>query len=208
MTDQARLKAADHLFKTSCRFMLSVADLVQLPPPDRNEVAFLGRSNVGKSSLLNALFSRRDIAKTSSTPGRTQQLNYFDFLGKMYLVDLPGYGYAKAPLKEVERWQKVLRMYLRGRPNLRRVFLLIDSRTGLKTSDEEMMKELDTNAVAYQIVLTKTDKISALECTKTAESIERVLEKHPAAHVSILKTSSEKKTGLSEVRAEIADFCV
>ena len=208
MTDQARLKAADHLFKTSCRFMLSVADLVQLPPPDRNEVAFLGRSNVGKSSLLNALFSRRDIAKTSSTPGRTQQLNYFDFLGKIYLVDLPGYGYAKAPLKEVERWQKVLRMYLRGRPNLRRVFLLIDSRTGLKTSDEEMMKELNTNAVAYQIVLTKTDKISALECTKTAESIERVLEKHPAAHVSILKTSSEKKTGLSEVRAEIADFCV
>ena len=208
MTDQVRLNDADHLFKTPCKFMLSVADLEQLPPPDRNEVAFLGRSNVGKSSLLNALFSRRDIAKTSSTPGRTQQLNYFDFLGKMYLVDLPGYGYAKAPLKEVERWQKVLRMYLRGRPNLRRVFLLIDSRTGLKTSDEEMMKELDTNAVAYQIVLTKTDKISALECTKTAESIERALEKHPAAHVSILKTSSEKKMGLSEVRAEIADFCV
>lgn len=207
MTDQARLKAADQLFKTPCKFMLSVADLEQLPPSGKNEVAFLGRSNVGKSSLLNALFSRRDIAKTSSTPGRTQQLNYFDFLGKIYLVDLPGYGYAKAPVKEVERWQKVLRMYLRGRPNLRRVFLLIDSRIGLKASDEEMMKELDTNAVPYQIVLTKTDKVSALECTKTAESIERALEKHPAAHVSILKTSSEKKTGLSEVRAEIVDFC-
>ncbi len=207
MTDNARLEAADQLFKTPCRFMLSVADLVQLPPPDKNEVAFLGRSNVGKSSLLNALFSRRDIAKTSSTPGRTQQLNYFDFLGKIYLVDLPGYGYAKAPVKEVERWQKVLRMYLRGRPNLRRVFLLIDSRIGLKASDEEMMKELDTNAVPYQIVLTKTDKVSALECTKTAESIERALEKHPAAHVTVLKTSSEKKTGLSEVRAEIVDFC-
>lgn len=207
MDDQVRLQKADQLFKTPCRFMLSVANLEQLPEADRSEVAFLGRSNVGKSSLINALFSRRDIAKTSSTPGRTQQLNYFDFLGQIYLVDLPGYGYAKAPQKEVRHWQNILKMYLRGRPNLRRVFLLIDSRIGLKSSDEETMKELDTNAVPYQIVLTKTDKISSAECVKTLENIQHVLEKHPAGLVKILTTSSEKKIGLSEVRAEIADFC-
>lgn len=201
-----RLNEANKLFQTPPQFMLSVAYLEQLPSADKNEVAFAGRSNVGKSSLINALFSRKDIAKTSSTPGRTQQLNYFNFLGKLYLVDLPGYGFAKAPPSEVKRWQNVLKTYLMGRANLRRVFLLVDSRVGLKQVDEDIMKQLDSAAVPYQIVLTKTDKVSLSDLQKVEQKISNVLSKHAAAHNVILKTSAEKKIGLDEVRAEIADF--
>ena len=154
------LQTAAAQFTRPCNFVISVANLVQLPESDFDEVAFAGRSNVGKSSLINALFNQTKLAKTSSTPGRTQQLNFFNFDNKLYLVDLPGYGYAKAPEKLVKQWQVVLKTYLRGRPTLRRVFLLIDSRHGLKKEDREIMKLLDESAVTYQVVLTKIDKIS------------------------------------------------
>lgn len=186
--------------------MLGVASLEQLPPADKVEIAFAGRSNVGKSSLINALFNSKSIAKTSSTPGRTQQLNYFDFLGQMYLVDLPGYGFAKAPPQEVKRWQQVLVAYLKGRANLRRVFLLIDSRVGLKQIDEDIFKTLDEAAVSYQIVLTKIDKISKAELEKVQEDVASKLSKHAAAHTKILATSADKKIGLEELKAEIASF--
>ncbi len=209
MTEKWRseqLSAADAQFARPCDFMLSVAQLVQLPEADLDEVAFAGRSNVGKSSLINALFNQTKLAKTSSTPGRTQQLNFFNFDGKLYLVDLPGYGYAKAPEKLVKQWQKVLKDYLRGRPNLRRVFLLIDSRHGIKTEDLEIMKLLDESAVVYQIILTKIDKISATELQKTQEKVWEELKKHAAAMNEIIATSAEKKIGLNLCRAEICSL--
>ena len=204
--ESAHQNSVQKLFSVPPKFMLSVAKLEQLPPDDKNEVAFAGRSNVGKSSLINALFFRKDVAKTSSTPGRTQQLNYFDFLGKMYLVDLPGYGYAKAPIAEVKRWQNVLTTYLKGRVNLRRVFLAIDSRIGIKDTDEEIFKLLDTAAVPYQIVLTKIDKISAAALEKIKKQILEKLKTHPAAFNEILATSAEKKIGLDDLRTQIASF--
>ena len=203
MTD---LSAANKIFLTPPEFMLSVARLEQLPPDDLNEIAFAGRSNVGKSSLINALFNRKDVAKTSATPGRTQQLNYFCVQKKLYMVDLPGYGYAKAPTAEVKRWQDVLKTYLRGRANLRRVFLLIDSRTGLKKADEDILKLLDESAVPYQIVLTKTDKVSKAAAENLIKDIALKLKNHAAAHTEILATSAEKKLGLDEVRSEISAF--
>jgi GTP-binding protein len=192
------------LFARPCRFMLSVAALTQLPPADLPEAAFVGRSNVGKSSLFNALFNQKDLAKTSSTPGRTQQLNYFNLDERMYLVDLPGYGFAKAPEATVRAWQKMIFAYLRGRPNLRRVFLMVDSRHGLKKTDLDAMKLLDEAAVCYQIVLTKTDKvgINAVECLKAR--LAQDLKTHAAAHRTILATSALKKDGLDELKAEIA----
>ena len=197
---------ANKLFLTPPEFMLSVARLEQLPPDDLNEVAFAGRSNVGKSSLINALFSCKNVAKTSATPGRTQQLNYFCMQNKLYLVDLPGYGYAKAPTSEVKRWQNVLKTYLKGRANLRRVFLLIDSRVGLKKADEDILKLLDEAAVPYQIVFTKTDKVPAAAVEKLKNEISIKLKAHPAAHTKILTTSSEKKLGIDDVRLEISSF--
>jgi len=202
----ADLSAANKIFLTPPEFMLSVARLEQLPPDDLNEIAFAGRSNVGKSSLINALFNRKDVAKTSATPGRTQQLNYFCVQKKLYMVDLPGYGYAKAPTAEVKRWQDVLKTYLRGRANLRRVFLLIDSRTGLKKADEDILKLLDESAVPYQIVLTKTDKVSKAAAENLIKDIALKLKNHAAAHTEILATSAEKKLGLDEVRSEISAF--
>lgn len=196
--EQARLQ-----FLKPCDFMLSVARLEQLPEPDLDEIAFAGRSNVGKSSLINALFNHKKLAKTSSTPGRTQQLNFFNFDSKLYLVDLPGYGYAKAPETMVRQWQVVLKTYLRGRPNLRRVFLLIDSRHGIKAEDAEIMKMLDVAAVSYQIVLTKTDKISSAELEKTIEKTAQEITKHAAALPKIISTSSEKKIGLDILQIEI-----
>ena len=203
-----QMKTAEAQFTRSCDFMLSVAQLSQLPEADLDEVAFAGRSNVGKSSLINALFNQKKLAKTSSTPGRTQQLNFFNFDGKLYLVDLPGYGYAQAPEKLVKQWQKVLKDYLRGRPNLRRVFLLIDSRHGLKAEDLEIMKLLDESAVVYQIILTKIDKISTIELQKTQEKILTELKKHAAAMNEIIATSSEKKQGLDLCKAEICSLII
>ena len=200
------LEAANTQFTKPCNFVISVADLVQLPESDFDEVAFAGRSNVGKSSLINALFNQTKLAKTSSTPGRTQQLNFFNFDNKLYLVDLPGYGYAKAPEKLVKQWQVVLKTYLRGRPTLRRVFLLIDSRHGLKKEDREIMKLLDESAVTYQIVLTKIDKISEKALTSVSTLIREELKKHAAAMPEPLATSSEKKFGLDVLKAEIVSF--
>ncbi|MBO6281401.1 MAG: YihA family ribosome biogenesis GTP-binding protein [Alphaproteobacteria bacterium] len=201
-----QIAEANAQFLRPINFMLSVAQLSQLPDADRDEIAFAGRSNVGKSSLINALFNQKKLAKTSSTPGRTQQLNFFDFDGKLYLVDLPGYGYAQAPEKLVRQWQEILKAYLRGRPNLRRVFLLIDSRHGIKKEDAEIMKMLDVAAVPYQIVLTKADKISSAELDKVVTTVSEELKKHAAALVDIIITSSEKKIGLDICKAEICSL--
>lgn len=204
--EKERLARGRELFNKKCDFVLSVANLNQLPDCDRVEVAFAGRSNVGKSSLINALFGQKKLAKTSSTPGRTQQLNYFNLDDKLYLVDLPGYGFAKAPKDIVKNWQKLINSYLVGRATLRRVFLLIDSRHGIKKIDEEIMEMLDKAAVTYQIVLTKIDKISTKELEKVLTATDRIVREHTAAHVTILKTSSEKNLYLDELKAETADL--
>lgn len=200
------LAAADKLFAGSCEFILGVAKLEQLPLSELPEVAFAGRSNVGKSSLINAVTGRKGLAKTSNTPGRTQQLNYFKLADKLHIVDLPGYGYAQAPESTVRQWQKVIFAYLQGRVNLKRVFLLIDSRHGIKKADTEVMEMLDKAAVTYQLVLTKTDKISSAALTKLKTEIEAETAKHPAAYVRVLATSSEKKQGIDLLRAEIASL--
>lgn len=204
--EKERLARGRELFNKKCDFVLSVANLNQLPDGDRVEVAFAGRSNVGKSSLINALFGQKKLAKTSSTPGRTQQLNYFNLDDKLYLVDLPGYGFAKAPKDIVKNWQKLINSYLVGRATLRRVFLLIDSRHGIKKIDEEIMEMLDKAAVTYQIVLTKIDKISTKELEKVLTATDRIVREHTAAHVTILKTSSEKNLYLDVLKAETADL--
>ena len=204
--EQERLKNGCELFNKKCDFMLSVASLKQLPADDKVEVAFAGRSNVGKSSLINAILGQRKLAKTSSTPGRTQQLNYFNLDNKVYIVDLPGYGFAKAPKDIVKNWQQLINTYLVGRANLRRVFLLIDSRHGIKKIDTEIMDMLDKAAVTYQIVLTKIDKISAKELDKVIENTNKIVSEHTAAHNLVLKTSSEKNLYLEELKAEVFDL--
>lgn len=201
-----RLKKGKDFFNKRCDFVLSVAHLKQLPQDDRVEIAFAGRSNVGKSSLINALFGQKKLAKTSSTPGRTQQLNYFNLDDRLYLVDLPGYGFAKAPKDIVKNWQNLINTYLVGRASLRRVFLLIDSRHGIKKIDEEIMDMLDKAAVTYQIVLTKIDKISTKELEHVIAETNEKVAKHTAAHVLVLKTSSEKNLYLDELKAEVADL--
>ncbi len=201
-----QIYAGRQLFKTPAEFVLGVARLDQLPITDMPEVAFAGRSNVGKSSLINALTEQKGLAKTSNTPGRTQQLNYFNIDNRLHLVDLPGYGYAQAPEKMVKQWQNLIFTYLQGRVNLKRVFLLIDSRHGVKKVDEEIMKLLDKAAVTYQIILTKTDKISAKELEQVIQRTQNVIGKHPAAYVGLIATSSEKAIGLDDVRAEIASL--
>lgn len=201
--DDDTLLNAQKLFSCPCRFMLSAAKFSQIPDANMPEIAFAGRSNVGKSTLFNALFNQKDLAKTSSTPGRTQQLNYFNLNNELYMVDLPGYGYAKAPNETVKEWQALNFEYLRGRPNLRRVFLMVDSRHGLKKIDQLTMELLDDAAVCYQIVFTKSDKISGKELEKLIVQTQLILKDHPAAHQQILATSSTKKTGLENLKAEI-----
>lgn len=202
----AEIENARKLFAGACDFMLGVAALKQLPTSDRSEIAFAGRSNVGKSSLVNALTNRNTLAKTSHTPGRTQQLNYFNLGDALYMVDMPGYGYAKVSKDQRDEWTQLIFDYLRGRPTLRCVFILIDSRHGLKDSDIELMKMLDETAVSYRIVLTKTDKIKSQEREKRISDISKTLKKHAAAHPLVSCTSSVKGSGLPELRAIIHSY--
>lgn len=177
-----------------------------LPPAHLPEIAFAGRSNVGKSSLINALTARKTLAKASNTPGRTRELNFFRLADSIMLVDLPGYGYAKAAKKEVAAWTRLVKAYLSGRPNLRRVCVLIDSRHGLKDVDREIMDMLDKTAVSYQVILTKTDKIKEAELVKRAEEIHKAIKKRPAAYPDIIATSSEKKAGIEALRDALEGF--
>ena len=199
-----QLAQAEALFRNKAEFVLGVAKLEQLPLDRIPEIAFAGRSNVGKSSIINALTGIKGLAKTSNTPGRTQQLNFFNLANKIHIVDLPRYGYAQAPEAQVKQWQQVIFTYLQGRVCLKRVFLLIDSRHGLKKVDLEIMKMLDKAAVTYQIVLTKIDKISDKALSQVLEETTKALIEHAAAYPKVLATSAEKNIGLSPLRAEIA----
>jgi len=204
-TDAELLAAGEALFAQPWQFLKSVPALEFLPPADRPEIAFAGRSNVGKSSLINALVGQKGLARTSNTPGRTQELNFFLTQSvRLYLVDMPGYGFAKAPKQKVEAWTELIRAYLRGRPTLARVFLLIDSRHGLKPPDQTIMRLLDEAAVTYQAVLTKVDKIKERELEAVANRLREALQSHAAAYPDIITTSSEKATGIAELRAVVA----
>lgn len=191
------------LFKKPCNFVLGVAGLEQLPLTDMPEIAFAGRSNVGKSSIINALLDQKKLARTSNTPGRTQQLNYFNLDDIFHIVDLPGYGYAQAPEKLVKQWTNLVFTFLQGRVNLKRVFLLIDSRHGIKKVDEETMELLDKAAVTYQIVLTKADKISDKQLAAVIQETEVKIKTHAAAFTKVIATSSEKGLGVPDLKAEI-----
>ena len=209
MTDEftsAEIEEARKLFAGSCDFMLGVAALKQLPSADLPEIAFAGRSNVGKSSLVNALTGRKTLAKTSNTPGRTQQLNYFNLGDRLYMVDMPGYGYAKVSKSQRDDWTQLIFDYLRGRPTLRCVFILIDSRHGLKDSDIVLMKMLDETAVQYRIIFTKTDKVKSQELAKRSEKTTAILKKHAAAFPAICPTSAHKGMGIEELRAVLASY--
>ncbi|MGQ0457310.1 MAG: ribosome biogenesis GTP-binding protein YihA/YsxC [Hyphomicrobium sp.] len=199
------IEAGRRLFTLAWTFARGSPDLDHLPPDDRPEIAFAGRSNVGKSSLINALVGQLSLARASNTPGRTQELNFFTVPdGRLYLVDMPGYGYAEAPKDKVKAWNRVLRGYLAGRRTLLRVFVLIDARHGLKTADAEILDLLDATAVSYQAVLTKADKISRTDLENITATVAAALAKHPAAFPGVIVTSSEKGGGIEALRAAIA----
>ena len=202
------IEAGRRLFAQQAVFMLGVVAMSGLPDEGPPEIAFAGRSNVGKSSLLNALTGQKGLARASNTPGRTREINYFDLGGALRLVDLPGYGYARVSRKDVEAWTRLTRDFLRGRSVLRRVCMLIDSRHGLKSSDLEVMDLLDEAAVIYQIVLTKTDKIKPTALEGLLKATGEAVRKRPAAHPDIRATSSEKGDGVAELRAELAALVV
>ena len=199
----AQLEAGRKLFAGPCEFVAGAATFESMPGISLPEVAFAGRSNVGKSSLVNALTGRRTLARTSSKPGHTRQINFFDLAGQVFLVDLPGYGFAKVSRSMKEAWQDLASAYLRGRPTLKRVCLLIDSRHGVKDADRETMKNLDSAAVSYQIVLTKTDQLRSSDIPKAIAAAEAVARKHGAAHPIVLPSSSETGYGIPELRAEL-----
>jgi GTP-binding protein len=197
------MEAARLTFARPSTFLLGCAAVEQLPPPDLPEVAFAGRSNVGKSSLLNALTGRKDLARVSNSPGRTREVNLFLVDERLRLADLPGYGFARAAKTEARKFQNLGRAYLRARPNLKRVYLLIDSRHGLKDVDDEALDALDLAAVSYQIVLTKADKLKRGEGEAQAEATLKRISKRPAAFPRVALTSSEKGAGIPELRAEL-----
>ena len=202
-TDLAR-ETGRLLFAGPVEFVKGVVAMEGLPPADRMEVCFAGRSNVGKSSLINALTGRKSLARASNTPGRTQEINFFTAGEHRYLVDLPGYGYAEAPLQIVEKWQRLLKAYLSGRQTLRRAFVLIDTRHGVKTVDEEIMTLLDRSAVTFQVVMTKADKVKTIDHPAVLDQVRAALTKHPAAYPEMVLTSSEKGDGIEQLRAIIA----
>ena len=202
--DESRKEQGRLLFSKETNFVKGVVDMQGLPNPDKIEVCFSGRSNVGKSSLINALTGRKGLARASNTPGRTQEINFFSIPEKHYLVDLPGYGYADAPVKIVEQWQNLLKQYLAGRQSLRRAFMLVDGRHGVKKVDTEIMSMLDSSAVTFQVVLTKLDKVKEKDRENILEQVRSNLQKHPAAFPEIILTSSEKGWGIQTLRSVIA----
>jgi len=201
--DAEQLEAARILFAHPVNFLMGAAAIDGLPAPDLPEVAFAGRSNVGKSSLINALVGRKGLARASSEPGRTREVNFFVLDEKLRLVDLPGYGFAKVTRQTADQFQNLGRAYLRGRPNLKRVYLLIDARHGLKKVDDEALEALDIAAVSYQIVLTKADKLKAAEVASVVEQTLKAISRRPAAFPRVLATSADKGGGIPELRAEV-----
>lgn len=202
--DPADLEAGRLLFAGETEFVKGVVAMDGLPDPDRPEVCFAGRSNVGKSSLINALTGRKGLARASNTPGRTQEINYFTAGDSHFLVDLPGYGYANAPVAVVEKWQRLLKNYLRGRVTLRRAFVLVDARHGIKPVDEEIMALLSSAAVTFQCVMTKVDKLKKGDLDRVLTQVRGKLATHPAAYPELVLTSAEKGMGIETLRAIIA----
>jgi GTP-binding protein len=201
---ESELERGRWLFAQECRFVAGAAKLEQIPASGLPEVAFAGRSNVGKSSLINALVGRKTLAKVSDTPGRTRQLNFFDLAGRLMLADLPGYGYARASKAQVANWTRLVELYLVGRAPLRRALVLIDARHGLKDIDRRVMTMLDKAAVSYQAVLTKTDQLGPTQLAERLKDVASELLEHPAAHPEVMPTSAEKGAGIAELRAALA----
>lgn len=205
-TEPPDSEAGRRLFAGPCDFIAGAADTASLPPPSHPEVAFAGRSNVGKSSLINALTGRNSLARVSRTPGRTQQINFFSLGGRLALVDLPGYGFARAPKRRIAQWSDLTFRYLKGRAALRRVLVLVDSRHGLKESDRGLFEVLDEIGVSYQVVLTKTDALKRDDAAARARAVGSELARHVAAHPEVAVTSAETGAGIPELRATLAAF--
>ncbi len=206
--DKQALETGRKLFAQRCEFVMGLANVADIPHSDVPEVAFAGRSNVGKSSLLNALTGRKSLARTSNTPGRTREINFFLLDERLMLTDLPGYGYARASKQQIKNWTSLVKDYLKGRSVLRRTMLLIDARHGLKESDKRIMTMLDDAGVSYQAVLTKCDKVAATKLKDRITAIEKEFAAHTAAHPEIIATSARDGTGIPELRAELATLAV
>ena len=207
--EDVEIENARKLFSGECKFIAAALNSNAVPDEECYEIAFAGRSNVGKSSLVNALTNRKTLARTSQTPGRTRQLIFFELqhnLTKLRLVDLPGYGYAKAPKRDIQSWTSLTLKYLKGRPSLRTICLLIDSRRGIGVYDELIMKELDKAAVSWIVILTKADKLTNEEIEKMKDSTSKNISKHPAAYPEIIVTSSLKSDGIPMLRAYLASL--